>query len=573
MDSELIYWIWLQSCLGVNNRRLKSSMNLFEDAGAMYRASERDFRLCGIFTDTEIKKLSDKSLSKCEKAIRYCEQNRIGICHYKSEEYPTRLAEIFSPPIVLYYIGTMPDQDKLHCGIVGTRYPEEGYRSIAYNLAYDLAKHDCIVVSGGAIGTDVCAHSGAVDAYGITICVIACGFDQYSSSNEELIMERIPEKGAVVTEYPPGIPAALYNFPMRNRIITGLSHCNVVVQAGAGSGSLIAAKCSIAQGRKLFAVPGSVDSERFVGSNTLLKFGCSAVLNYRDVLHWNQQRIIFPDMSGNENPEFDSQMKEEITGKFDQLQKNWFDSKRKHKPPSGYVLTSEIDEQCRPLKSEDELYSFEEGEHERPEKVEITFGRSEGEFSDPADPESRKGILHEAILMGDYTEYKDMSLQKRIVICLKNKFGISDESLNMDINDIMCTEEYREYLALQRAYDILGWQSKAVNIDMTKNDSAVSGKVTYEDEVQPVEDEKIDKNTDEESEKISDNTGKSMDSAKEQLTENAYSVYDTISDEPVNVNIIKIKTGLSMPEILTALTELQFCGLVECLPGRRYIRS
>ena len=647
MENDLIYWIWLQGCLGVNSRKLKPALELYGDAKKMYEAKEYDLRLAGFFSETELRKLCSKATDHCERAVRNCENSGITAYHLNGADYPKRLAAISSPPIVIYVKGKLPPEKKLHAGIVGTRYPSDGSKSLAYNFAYDLAKNNSVIVSGGANGIDMCAHKGTVDAGGVTICVVAGGIDRISSRELDFIMNGITVNGAVVTEYPPGVKPEVYNFPMRNRIITGLSDCNIVVQAGIGSGALIAAKCSIAQYRKLFAVPGPSDNERFSGSNTLLKFGCSAALTYRDILHWRQSELLKPTPPEKQNPQINEEMKLEITGKFENIPRSWEDGKRAFRPPTGYILNSEIDKACRSfdmnlfygadddyeeeLDSEPDIEAYNRAYAAAAEKAqkkgnkkistaktEITMKSEEKTAEEPApkteenrqvhflldpdDPESRMGIMQEAMALRKQPQYEKMSLPARIGEVIQKRFGfVLDEIEEPVERKYMYTQEYTDVLRLRRIYRLLGWEyEQELQIEMTdifpetfdgvadyagksmkknrrrvsepviepqtasdqKKDSGAAGSGFGENDIYPAQ----------KTDKKSENAVKEKKILLEQLTENASSVYDTISDTPINVNTIKLRTGLSIGAVLAALTELQIKGLAEVLPGSRYVR-
>lgn len=200
-------------------------------------------------------------------------------------EYPEQLLQIHDPPLALYVWGTLKSRDKHSIAIVGTRRPTHYGRESAANLAYQLAKAGFVIVSGLARGIDTAAHQGALKAKGRTLAVIGSALDCiYPASNVDLA-RIISEKGAVITEFPFGKHPDKTTFPMRNRILSGLSMGVLVVEAGSTSGALITARQGLEQGRSVFAVPGRIDSHASRGSHRLIKDGARLIENVDDVLH------------------------------------------------------------------------------------------------------------------------------------------------------------------------------------------------------------------------------------------------------------------------------------------------
>jgi DNA processing protein len=200
----------------------------------------------------------------------------------ESPEYPGRLREIFDPPFVLYCEGDPEILRNPAVAVVGARRPTPYGRAVAEKLAGDLAGRGCVVTSGLAAGIDACAHRGALGK-GRTVAVLGSGLDViYPWENRPLARE-IAARGAVVTEFPLGTPPLAVNFPVRNRIISGLSLGLVVVEATRKSGSLITAHLALTQDREVMAVPGNVTSELSVGPNGLIREGARPVATWEDV--------------------------------------------------------------------------------------------------------------------------------------------------------------------------------------------------------------------------------------------------------------------------------------------------
>ena len=229
-------------------------------------------------------KISDKFLKEFRES--YERFNIKGITIMDSD-YPDLLREIQDPPPVLFIKGQWPlilDNSALLIAMVGSRESSEYGTRAAEALAAGLAEKGVIVVSGMARGIDCGAHRGALDGGGKTIAVLGSGLlNVYPKSNLS-IFERIAANGAILSEFPPNLKAKPFNFPRRNRIISGISRGVVVVEAGMKSGSLITVDYALSQGRDVFAVPGNINSLSSKGSNFLIKQGAKIVLCPSDIL-------------------------------------------------------------------------------------------------------------------------------------------------------------------------------------------------------------------------------------------------------------------------------------------------
>lgn len=287
MRKDIIYYLWLQCVFGVDNKAFKSGMSFFKTAEAFYNASEYDYKICDCFTWNIIKKLMNKDLSKAKKILNDCERLGYDIITYNDELFSDKLRAISAPPVLLYVKGKMPKLDeKFSVAMVGSRGATSQGIKAASKFALSFADSGAIVVSGGAFGIDTASHKAVLNAYGTTISVLGCGIDVGYPTKNLQMYERIAQNGAVVSEFPPGYPPVGKNFPLRNRIICGLSDCTLVVQAGEKSGALITADDAIKEGRKLFSVPGSIFFDENKGSNDLLRRGYSAAIEPNDILDW-----------------------------------------------------------------------------------------------------------------------------------------------------------------------------------------------------------------------------------------------------------------------------------------------
>ncbi|MBI5967449.1 MAG: DNA-protecting protein DprA [Deltaproteobacteria bacterium] len=221
---------------------------------------------------------------RVEREIRCAENLGARLVTWEDEEYPANLKEIYDPPPLFYVLGLLTPRDKMAVAVVGSRYPTTYGKGAAERIARGLSVQGITVISGLARGVDSCAHRGALSAGGRTIGVLGCGIDIiYPPENRELFGQVVAQ-GAVISEFPLGTPPDSDHFPIRNRVISGLSLGVAVVEATIRSGSLITARFALEQGRDVYAVPGNVDSPRSEGTNRLIKQGAKLVTQAEDIL-------------------------------------------------------------------------------------------------------------------------------------------------------------------------------------------------------------------------------------------------------------------------------------------------
>lgn len=218
-----------------------------------------------------------------EKELQNAKKQDLQILCMADEEYPLLLKAIPDPPLVLYLKGAIQAEEP-SVALVGSRKATPYGLNVTQFLAQDLATAGLTITSGLARGVDARAHNAALQAGGRTIAVLGSGLDVIYPSEHKLLAERISRQGAVLSEFPLGTPPNRENFPIRNRIISGLSHAVVVVEASKKSGSLITARMAAEQGREVLAVPGSIFNESSQGCNMLIKDGAALVQNWGDVV-------------------------------------------------------------------------------------------------------------------------------------------------------------------------------------------------------------------------------------------------------------------------------------------------
>jgi DNA processing protein len=219
-------------------------------------------------------------------------QNRARVAALRDEtvtliddEYPVLLRNIVDPPLALFYRGDVSLLRRPGLAIVGSRRASTYAVNVAEHLARQLAPIGLTIVSGLALGVDCAAHTAALDSGGTTIAVLGTGIDVIYPRANRRLFKRIAEHGLIVTGFPPGSPPRPEHFPIRNRIISGLAHGTVIVEATARSGSLITARMAAEQGREVFAVPGSIFSPGSEGPHRLIQYGAKLVHDVDDVLH------------------------------------------------------------------------------------------------------------------------------------------------------------------------------------------------------------------------------------------------------------------------------------------------
>lgn len=216
-------------------------------------------------------------------------------CHVLTqadEEYPELLRQIYDPPIALYVKGSLTPQDKNSVALVGSRQTTSYGVETARKLGYQLAYVGVTVISGGARGIDTAAHQGALAAKGRTIAVLGTGINLVFPPENAELFERIAASGAVMTQFPFNRPADKQTFPIRNRIVAGMTLGTVVVEANLNSGALITANFATDYGRQVFAVPGRIDSPRSKGCHDLIKKGAKLCEGAEDVL--SEFEYLFP---------------------------------------------------------------------------------------------------------------------------------------------------------------------------------------------------------------------------------------------------------------------------------------
>jgi len=274
----------------VRVRRLRER---FGDVTAIFTATESDLRQVeGIGPESARSIVSGRDGSRAAEELAKAERIGAKILHCEDAAYPPALRDIYDPPIVLYVRGKVPPVWKQGIAVVGSRVTSHYGLEMAKKLGYQLAYAGVPVISGLARGIDTAAHMGALAAKGPTWAVLGSSIDQtYPAENEELAA-RIAEEHCVLSEFPLGTRPDRSNFPMRNRIVSGLGFGVLVVEAGKDSGALITARQGLEQGKQIFAIPGRVDTPLSRGCHQLIKEGARLVEEVGDILA--ELEFLFP---------------------------------------------------------------------------------------------------------------------------------------------------------------------------------------------------------------------------------------------------------------------------------------
>ncbi len=281
---KVLPWFTLNSVPGVGRYLFKRLFDHFESPECALEASIEDLlRVEGMTPRLARKILNHRISDRVKKDIELVKQKRIRIMTMSDSEYPPLLLQLPDPPPFLYLQGNIDEHAK-YIAVVGSRNATAYGLSTARRLCADLASLGLTVVSGMALGIDTAAHEGALQVNGKTVAVLGSGFKRiYPAANHKL-SRMIARKGAVITEFPMLTDPEPHNFPVRNRIISGMSLGTVVVEASRKSGSLITARLAAEQNREVFAVPGSIQSFKSTGTHTLIKQGAKLVENAQDIL-------------------------------------------------------------------------------------------------------------------------------------------------------------------------------------------------------------------------------------------------------------------------------------------------
>ena len=280
------YWIWLSMACTPATDTFSKLLSRYTSAEQIYAADRDELTAVIGSRSKDLVALSNKELSSAERILAYAEKCGIGIVAYADEEYPACLKGIERPPVLLYYRGVLPDfSSGFFSAVVGTRRLSDYGRRMAFSIGADLASAGATVVSGMAIGIDGVAMAGALSLGGRVVAVLGSGIDVcYPKVHKTLAQAIVSSGGCILTEYPPKTRPERYNFPKRNRIISGLSAVTAVIEGSEKSGALITARYAKEQGRAVYALPGNVDNRESRVTNLLIRDGAKLFMSADDIV-------------------------------------------------------------------------------------------------------------------------------------------------------------------------------------------------------------------------------------------------------------------------------------------------
>lgn len=282
--SDTKYWVALSLVSELGAKRIRLLYERFGSAKAAFTAAQSDLSLSGLPAQAVAALLAEREKIDPEAQWTSLLKEGYGVTTLAEQDYPRLLRQIYDPPALLFYRGDLSVLRAPCVAVVGSRKATAYGRSAATRLAAELSRAGVVVVSGMARGIDTCAHQGAMTDGGNTAAVLGCGLDICYPPENLRLRERIVQNGVLLSEFPPRTQPKPQHFPLRNRIISGLSLATVVVEAAEKSGALITADCALEQGREVFAVPGSINSPYSHGCHRLLREGAALLSGVEDLL-------------------------------------------------------------------------------------------------------------------------------------------------------------------------------------------------------------------------------------------------------------------------------------------------
>jgi DNA processing protein len=283
-SQQSIYWLALALTPGLGPTRIKKLIEHYGTAEHVFRASLTELEATGMRVVSAQSIATGKSLELAQQESAKAAEAGARVISLSDSEYPSRLKEIYDPPAILFVKGSVETLAQPGIAMVGTRHPTPYGSGMAERLSTDLAARGLVIISGLARGIDTASHRGAIVVKGKTVAVLGTGIDvMYPKENTRLAEQIVALGGALVSEFPVGTHPEPQNFPIRNRIISGMSVGVLVVEAAEYSGTRITSRCALEQNRDVYAVPGNVTNKNSWGPNTLIKQGAKLVATWEDV--------------------------------------------------------------------------------------------------------------------------------------------------------------------------------------------------------------------------------------------------------------------------------------------------
>jgi DNA processing protein len=283
-EEDTLHWLALSLTVGLGCRKARELLNYYGSPQAIFRASASELERFGLHGGTARNLASGVAFEDAAAQHERLKQTGATLIPLDDPLYPELLREIYDPPIALFAKGRVELLETVMVGIIGSRRATAYGKTVSQKIAAELCAAGVTVTSGMARGIDTAAHEAALQARGGTIAVFGCGLDLIYPTENKKLAARIALEGLLLSEYPFGSPAYPQNFPVRNRIISGLSSGVLVVEGAQYSGSSITARLALDQGREVFAVPGNITSSMSYGPNLLIRQGAHLVIQTSDIL-------------------------------------------------------------------------------------------------------------------------------------------------------------------------------------------------------------------------------------------------------------------------------------------------
>ena len=286
-NKHLKYWVAYSKIQKIGPVNFKKLIDFFPDMEKAWQANFVQLRAAGLEENLIDEIVIKRQDINPDAELELMEKEGIQAVVLTDDYYPKNLKEIFNPPAILYYRGSLNFLDNICLAVVGTRKFSNYGQQVTEDIVSQLAKNNITIISGLALGIDAIAHKACLDAGGQTIAILGSGADKqcvYPSSNRYIAEKIIASGGGIISEYPIGTNPTKFSFPMRNRIVSGLSRAVLVIEAPESSGALITARYALDQNRDVWAVPGNIYNPNNQGTNKLIKDGAKLITSADDIL-------------------------------------------------------------------------------------------------------------------------------------------------------------------------------------------------------------------------------------------------------------------------------------------------
>jgi DNA processing protein len=283
-EGLVLQWLALSLTEGLGPRRGRGLVEHLGSVQNVFRASLTELEAAGIRAVSAQSLATGRSIELAQDELGRATAAGVSVVCIEESSYPAQLKQIYDPPLILYVRGNVEAITQPGIAVVGTRHPTPYGLGMAERLSCDLATRGLVIFSGLARGVDAAAHRGAIHAKGRTVAVFGTGVDIIYPKENTLLTEQIVAMGgALISEFPMNTFAAPQNFPIRNRVISGISIGVLVIEAAEYSGTRITSRCALEQNREVFAVPGNVTNKNSWGPNTLIKQGAKLTATWEDI--------------------------------------------------------------------------------------------------------------------------------------------------------------------------------------------------------------------------------------------------------------------------------------------------